>query len=236
MRVHASAAQRAPGPRVPHGRCGAGIIDILQEWTWKKQLERVAKAHVLRKDPNGVSVNPPVPYATRFLARVVDIVFEGVSPAAGADASLLSTFRASRLAVQHGLRERGRLPSGLARDAEAGAAAAAGAAHGGVAAGGAVPAAASTPRARGVMHTFGGMAHPLHVAGARPPAHSASARAIVTRAMDAGYSVSGLVRGGTALTRVTSAVQPIAYVDNPLRGAVTNEPQDAGAAPRRTIG
>jgi hypothetical protein len=47
-----------------------GIIDILQEWTWQKKLERFFKSYFLRKDPNGLSAVEPGDYQDRFMARM----------------------------------------------------------------------------------------------------------------------------------------------------------------------
>ncbi|KDO22684.1 hypothetical protein SPRG_10998 [Saprolegnia parasitica CBS 223.65] len=44
-----------------------GIIDVLQTWTFEKQMERLYKVHVLRKDPRGISAVHPssTPSASR---------------------------------------------------------------------------------------------------------------------------------------------------------------------------
>lgn len=61
----------------------AGIVDILQEWTWRKRVERVCKVRLLQQDPDGISCMHPYPYAVRFLSRVVDALFEGAAPTVG---------------------------------------------------------------------------------------------------------------------------------------------------------
>jgi len=43
-----------------------GIIDVLQEYTRNKQMERFAKVYLLQKDGAGLSSMPPRPYAERF--------------------------------------------------------------------------------------------------------------------------------------------------------------------------
>lgn len=52
-----------------------GIIDILQEWTWKKWLERMLKITFLRKDGNGLSAIEPQAYRKRFMQRAVIDIF-----------------------------------------------------------------------------------------------------------------------------------------------------------------
>merc|ERR1712176_664343 len=43
-----------------------GIIDTLQEYTWKKQLETFYKTYVRRDDGNGISCVDPISYQQRF--------------------------------------------------------------------------------------------------------------------------------------------------------------------------
>ncbi len=47
-----------------------GIVDILQTWTLKKQMEHFWKVYVLRYDPNGISAVPPSQYAQRFRQKM----------------------------------------------------------------------------------------------------------------------------------------------------------------------
>jgi 1-phosphatidylinositol-4-phosphate 5-kinase len=54
-----------------------GVIDILQEWTWAKRLERWAKTVLRCQARDGISALPPGPYAARFRRRVVDAVVLG---------------------------------------------------------------------------------------------------------------------------------------------------------------
>jgi len=51
-----------------------GVIDILQEWTWNKKLERFFKTVFLRKDADGLSAIAPETYQDRFMARIGDIM------------------------------------------------------------------------------------------------------------------------------------------------------------------
>ena len=51
-----------------------GVVDILQEWTWWKQLEWFWKIWVCRYNSEGVSAIPPAPYAKRFQEHVCAIV------------------------------------------------------------------------------------------------------------------------------------------------------------------
>lgn len=55
-----------------------GIIDILQDWDWRKWQERAFKVHVLRKDGAGLSAMEPVGYRSRFLQRAVVDIFSNV--------------------------------------------------------------------------------------------------------------------------------------------------------------
>ncbi len=55
-----------------------GLIDILQEWTWQKRLERFAKMYLWRLDGDGLSALPPESYAKRFWRRCVLDTFEGL--------------------------------------------------------------------------------------------------------------------------------------------------------------
>ena len=51
-----------------------GIIDMLQEWTWEKRLERFWKVTINGKDPDGVSCTPPGVYLERFNQKMRDVV------------------------------------------------------------------------------------------------------------------------------------------------------------------
>jgi len=55
-----------------------GIVDILQEWNFKKELERFYKVYVKQLDKNGISAMNPNSYAERFWRRCVLDTFEGV--------------------------------------------------------------------------------------------------------------------------------------------------------------
>ena len=63
-------AQRVIGPAYYY----LGIIDILQEWTVDKQMERFWKVSVKGKDPEGVSCVPPMPYLGRFKQKMRDLI------------------------------------------------------------------------------------------------------------------------------------------------------------------
>ena len=54
------------------------IIDILQEWNWKKKLERFIKIWFKRYDPDGISAMEPRQYQLRFMRNVVYDVFDGI--------------------------------------------------------------------------------------------------------------------------------------------------------------
>ncbi len=58
-----------------------GVIDVLQRWTWKKQLERFAKIYFHRQDPLGISAIAPEIYFDRFMQRAVMDVFEHIDTA-----------------------------------------------------------------------------------------------------------------------------------------------------------
>ncbi|RHY26150.1 hypothetical protein DYB32_007847, partial [Aphanomyces invadans] len=51
-----------------------GIIDLLQTWTWQKRVERWWKVFVLRLDGRGISAAPPALYATRFQAKMRNLM------------------------------------------------------------------------------------------------------------------------------------------------------------------
>ncbi|DAZ94785.1 TPA: hypothetical protein N0F65_002398 [Lagenidium giganteum] len=60
------AATSVSGPSLYH----FGIIDILQQWTFEKKMERFYKTTFKRKDPDGVSAMPPKPYKFRFQQKM----------------------------------------------------------------------------------------------------------------------------------------------------------------------
>ena len=55
------------------------IIDILQEWTWKKRIERVLKMIFRCKRSDGFCAVPPDKYGERFRLRIVDGAFESAN-------------------------------------------------------------------------------------------------------------------------------------------------------------
>lgn len=62
-----------------------GIIDFLQNWTFQKKLERAFKIYITRKDPDGLSVMPPLQYKARFQAKLDQIFdLEGTAGGIGA--------------------------------------------------------------------------------------------------------------------------------------------------------
>ncbi|KAG7402041.1 phosphatidylinositol-4-phosphate 5-kinase-like protein 1 [Phytophthora boehmeriae] len=63
---HAYHAHQVSGP----SKYYFGLVDILQEWTVAKRVERAYKVRVLRKSRNGVSAIPPKPYARRFQRKM----------------------------------------------------------------------------------------------------------------------------------------------------------------------
>lgn len=63
---HAYHAHQVSGP----SKYYFGLVDILQEWTVAKQVERAYKVRVLRKARKGVSAIPPRPYARRFQRKM----------------------------------------------------------------------------------------------------------------------------------------------------------------------
>ncbi|ETM34489.1 hypothetical protein L914_18450 [Phytophthora nicotianae] len=64
--THAYSAHQVSGP----SKYYFGLVDILQEWTVAKQVERAYKVRVLRKSRKGVSAIPPKPYARRFQRKM----------------------------------------------------------------------------------------------------------------------------------------------------------------------
>lgn len=64
-------ARTVTGPAIYH----FGIIDFLQNWTFQKKIERAFKIYVTRKDPDGLSVMPPLQYKSRFQAKL-DQIFD----------------------------------------------------------------------------------------------------------------------------------------------------------------
>ena len=65
-------AQVIEGP----GTYYLGIIDILQDWSFIKKVERALKRFLLCHDAGGISVMPPSDYADRFRRRVIEAIFE----------------------------------------------------------------------------------------------------------------------------------------------------------------
>lgn len=51
-----------------------GMIDILQQWTIDKKLERFAKTKLLGKDSDGLSALPPTAYCDRFKRKMAEIL------------------------------------------------------------------------------------------------------------------------------------------------------------------
>lgn len=51
-----------------------GMIDILQQWTIDKKLERFAKTKLLGKDSDGLSALPPTAYCDRFKRKMGEIL------------------------------------------------------------------------------------------------------------------------------------------------------------------
>lgn len=60
------------------GKYYIGIIDVLQEWNWKKKFERYFKIYFLGKDSDGLSAIHPDKYAARFYDRCVVDLLEGI--------------------------------------------------------------------------------------------------------------------------------------------------------------
>nr|CAI9859002.1 Phytopthora agathidicda GPCR-PIPK 9 [Phytophthora agathidicida] len=56
-----------------------GIIDILQQWDWEKQLEKAGKV-LLGKSSRGISALAPAAYCRRFQARCTQILLGGPAP------------------------------------------------------------------------------------------------------------------------------------------------------------
>ncbi|GLE03863.1 hypothetical protein PINS_up012774 [Pythium insidiosum] len=63
-------SERVLGP----GYYYIGIIDILQQWTTQKKLERFWKVTVQRADPDGLSAIDPVAYQARFEDKLREII------------------------------------------------------------------------------------------------------------------------------------------------------------------
>lgn len=55
-----------------------GLIDVLQEWNYKKKLERIFKIYIRGENRDGLSAISPIKYANRFLQRAVLDVFDGL--------------------------------------------------------------------------------------------------------------------------------------------------------------
>lgn len=74
-----SIKQSTKGLRPSEGIVGPGfyylgIVDILQTWTWRKRMERLAKTYIMRKDPLGISVIEPDRYRMRFNKKLLSII------------------------------------------------------------------------------------------------------------------------------------------------------------------
>lgn len=67
-----------------------GLVDILQQWTLAKQVERVYKVHVLRKAPRGVSAIAPRAYAQRFQQKMQQLLITVPTPPNSLDEPQLS--------------------------------------------------------------------------------------------------------------------------------------------------
>ena len=55
------------------------VVDILQAWTLRKRLERLAKTWLRCQNAKGMSAMPPPDYALRFTERVIFDVFDAHS-------------------------------------------------------------------------------------------------------------------------------------------------------------
>ncbi|RYH04806.1 hypothetical protein EON65_46450 [archaeon] len=55
-----------------------GVIDILQTWSWDKQLERWVKVYLLGQDPQGVSCMKPEDFKARFQRKIAQIIEHAV--------------------------------------------------------------------------------------------------------------------------------------------------------------
>lgn len=78
--VSTFSARTVTGPAVYH----FGVIDFLQNWTIGKQMERAFKIYVRLKDPDGLSVMPPLQYKERFQAKLRQIFdLEGLAGGIG---------------------------------------------------------------------------------------------------------------------------------------------------------
>lgn len=64
-------AKTVSGPAVYH----MGIVDFLQDWSFRKKVERMFKIYIGRKDPDGLSVMHPEPYKIRFQKKL-DQIFD----------------------------------------------------------------------------------------------------------------------------------------------------------------
>jgi hypothetical protein len=55
-----------------------GMIDVLQEWNWKKRIESLFKTWIRLDDPDGISAVEPDFYQERFWKRCVLDTFDGL--------------------------------------------------------------------------------------------------------------------------------------------------------------
>eukprot|EP01097_Dermamoeba_algensis_P009958 TRINITY_DN7180_c0_g1_i1.p1 TRINITY_DN7180_c0_g1~~TRINITY_DN7180_c0_g1_i1.p1 ORF type:complete len:705 (-),score=151.69 TRINITY_DN7180_c0_g1_i1:190-2004(-) len=53
-----------------------GVIDILQKYNFGKKMERFTKVYLLRKDADGISVQPSKRYCDRFISQMAKIFLE----------------------------------------------------------------------------------------------------------------------------------------------------------------
>jgi hypothetical protein len=74
IRCHKYRAHKVSGPSTYY----FGIIDILQKWSIKKQVERVYKIQLLRKDGRGLSAIHPTIYAARFQQKMAQLFSQRV--------------------------------------------------------------------------------------------------------------------------------------------------------------
>jgi hypothetical protein len=79
-----------------------GIIDILEQWTWRKRMERWVKCYFRCLDPEGISAMAPAPYADRFWKRAVRDVFEYVEQGLDEDLDATPNFNPVRFLSSSG--------------------------------------------------------------------------------------------------------------------------------------
>ncbi|KAF1313621.1 Phosphatidylinositol-4-phosphate 5 kinase-like protein, partial [Globisporangium splendens] len=55
-----------------------GLIDILQQWNFRKRVEHFVRVYIFMQDKNGISVVNPRQYADRFQQRVIrELIYDG---------------------------------------------------------------------------------------------------------------------------------------------------------------